>query len=203
MDKLILYVPFLLFLGRKTTSVSKAMDAFYDLTRGFTWMYTDIFQLIDSASLGHGVIHCGGEVFEECSSAFLLIFVVSFSGTLGLPLLMFPLASGAKEVKQELKPGTIVRIFLHSLKVIPVSIDLQKRLKFSYCSVVCQSNVGGFNPSVGAPGLRSLRASVRVARGSGADMTAEIRRYQYAYGALIQLIMGQMVPTNSGISTGA
>ena len=95
------------------------MDAFYELIRGFTWMYMDIFQLIDSASLGHGVVHCGGEVFEECSSTFLLIFTVSFSGTLRFPLLMFLLASGAKEVKQVLEPGTIIRLFLHSLKAIP------------------------------------------------------------------------------------
>ena len=79
------------------------MDAFYELIRGFTWMYTDILQLIDPASLGHWEIHCGGEVFEECSSTFLLIFAVSFSDTLGFPLLVFPLASGTKEVKQVLK----------------------------------------------------------------------------------------------------
>ena len=30
---------------------------------------------------------------------------------------MFPLASGAKEVKQVLKPGTIIWLLLHSLKV--------------------------------------------------------------------------------------
>ena len=119
MDKIVLYIPFLLFIGGKTTSVSEAMDAFYELIRGFTWMYMDILQLINPTLLGHRVIHYGGEVFEECSSAFLLIFVVSFSGTLGFPLLMFLLASGAKEVKQVLKPGTIIGPFIHSLKVIP------------------------------------------------------------------------------------
>ena len=62
--------------------------------------------------------------------------------------------------------------------------------------------MGGFNASVGALGLRALMASARVPSGSGPDMAAEIRRYQYAYGALIQFIMGRMVPTNSGISEG-
>ena len=119
MDKVVLYIPFLLFIRGKTTSVSKVMDAFYELIRGFTWTYSDILQLIDPASFGHRVIHCGGEVFEECSSTFLLIFVVSFSGTLWFPLLMFLLASGAKEVKQVLKSGTIIRLFLHSLKAVP------------------------------------------------------------------------------------
>ena len=119
MDKAVLYIPFLLFIGGKTTSVSKATDAFYKLIRGFTWTYTDILQLTDPASLGYGVIHCGGEVFKECSSIFLLIFAVSFSGTLGFPLLVFSLASDAKEVKQVLESGTIVRLFLHSLNVIP------------------------------------------------------------------------------------
>ena len=33
----------------ETTSVSKAMDVFYELIRGFTWMYLDILQLIDPA----------------------------------------------------------------------------------------------------------------------------------------------------------
>ena len=139
MNKVVLYIPFLLFIRGKTTFVSKAMDALYKLISGFTWMYTDIFQLIDSASLRHGVIHCGGEVFEECSSTFLLIFVVSFSGTLRFALLMFLLASGAKEVKQVLKPGTIVRLFLHSLKAIPAFHRSAEETKSSYCSVVCAS----------------------------------------------------------------
>ena len=52
-----------------------------------------------------------------------------------------------------------------------LSIYLQKRWKSSYCSVVCQSNVGGFSALVGAPGLRALRASARAASGSGPDMT--------------------------------
>ena len=115
---MVLYIPFLLFIRGETTSVSKAMDAFYELIRGFTWMHTDILQLIYPALLGHRVSHCGGEVFEECSSTFL-IFMVSVSGTLGFPPLMFLLASGAKEVKQVLKPGTIIGLFLHSLEAVP------------------------------------------------------------------------------------
>ena len=117
---MVLYFPFLLFIRGKTTLVIEAMDVFYKLIRAFTWMYSDILQLIDPASFGHGVIHCGGEVFKECSSTFHLIFTVNLSGTLWFPLLMFPLASGVKEVKQVLKPGTIIRLFLHSLKVVAV-----------------------------------------------------------------------------------
>ena len=103
MDKVVLYIPFLLFIRGKTTSVSEATDAFYKLIRDFTWMYMDILQLIDPASMGHRVIHCGGEVFKEYSSTYLLIFAVSFNGTLGFPLLMFPLASGAKELAERFK----------------------------------------------------------------------------------------------------
>ena len=116
---MVLYIPFLLFITGKTTSVTEVTDAFHELIRGFTWVYMDILQLIDPASLGHRVIHCGGEVLEECSSTFLLIFAVSFSGTLRFPLFVFPLASGAKEVKQVLMPGAIIGLFLHSLKVVP------------------------------------------------------------------------------------
>ena len=96
---MVLYIPFLLFIGGKTTLVSKATDAFYKLIRGFTCMYSDILKLVDPTSLGHGVIHCG-EVFKECSSTFLLVFVVSFCGTLWFPLIIFPLACGAKEVRR-------------------------------------------------------------------------------------------------------
>ena len=119
MDKVILYIPFLLFIGGKTMLVSKATEAFYKFIGGFTCMYTDIFQQIDSASLRYWMIHCGGEVFEEFSSTFLLIFVVSCGSAFRFSLLMFPLASGAKDIEQVLKPCTTVRFFLHSLKVVP------------------------------------------------------------------------------------
>ena len=52
-----------------------------------------------------------------------------------------------------------------------LSIDLQKRWKSSNCSVVYQSNVGGFSASVGAPGLRTFKASAMAVSGSGSDMT--------------------------------
>ena len=133
---MILYIPFLLFIGGKTTMVSEATDAFYELIWGFTRTYVDIFQLIDSAILRYEVIHCGGGVFKECSSTFLLIFAVSFSGTIGFPLLVFPLASGAKEVKQVLEPGAIIGLFLHSLKVIPAlhwSVEEMKILILFSC----------------------------------------------------------------------
>ena len=99
--------------------VSEATEVFYELIRGFTSMYSDILQLIDSASLKHRMIHCGGGVFEEFSSTFLHIFAVDFRGTFRFPLLMFSLASGAKEFKQVLKLCTIIRFFLHTLKAIP------------------------------------------------------------------------------------
>ena len=141
---------FLLFIGGKTASVSEAADAFYKLIRGFTLMYMDIFQLIDSPSLKHGVIHCGGEVFEECSSTFLLTFMVSFSGTLWFPLLMFPLASVYY---------TIVRLFLHSLKVIPAfhrSAEEMKILILFSCLPVECGRFQCFSWSTGTEGLEGL-----------------------------------------------
>ena len=80
-----------------------------------------------------------------------------------------------------------------------LSIDLQKRQKSSYCSVVCQLNVGGFNASASELDLRAPRALARAASGLGPDMTTEIRRHQHAYGALIQLVMGQVISINSGV----
>ena len=56
---------------------------------GFTCMYMDILQLIDSASLRHRMIHCGGEVFEEFSRTFLHISMVSFVVPSGFHCLCF------------------------------------------------------------------------------------------------------------------
>ena len=157
MDKMVLHIPFLLFIGGKTTSVSEATDVFDELIRGFTWMYMDILQLIDHASLGHGVIHCGGEVFKECSSTFLLIFMVSFSCTLRFPLFMLPLASGAKEVEQVLKPGTIIGglpSFLEDITSFPLICRRDRNPHTVWLSA--NQNVGGFNASVGALGLEGL-----------------------------------------------
>ena len=161
---MVLYIPFLLLIGGKTTSVSEAMDAFYKLIRGFTWMYMDILQLIDPALLAQRVIHCGGEVFEECSSTFLLILWSASVAPLGFHCSCFHWPAVPRKLS---KYSSLVPSSGSSFipwRQYQFLINLQNRWKCSYCLVVCQSNVGGFNASVGAPGLRALRASARAAK---------------------------------------
>ena len=108
-----------LFIGGKTTSVSKATDAFYELIRGFTWTYMDIFQLTDSALLETQGDPLVEERYSRNAAALFFLFLQSASvAPSGFHCLCFCWPVVPRKLSKILEPGTIIRLFLHSLKAI-------------------------------------------------------------------------------------